>query len=264
MQGQSVLFSIKEYLKHLFSSIHLHGIHSPFVYEFNRDIIQNKDRYYIFDEIDALRSLLLLSDQKIQHTDFGAGSKTGNKSVKKIKQIAKTSAKSPKYGELLFRIAKFSEAKNILELGTSLGLSTAYLSSATTASKVTTIEGCPNIAKVAKLNFRKLEISNIDQRIGEFDHVLPNVLKENSSFDLIFFDGNHTEEATLKYFEQCSDHIHNKSIFVFDDIYWSVGMKKAWDKIVAHPKVTVSIDLFQMGIVFFRKGQEKEHFTIHH
>src|SRR5690606_94020 len=101
-------------------------------------------------------------------------------------------------------------------------------------------------------------------KIGNFDNVLPGILKENSSFDLIFFDGNHTEEATLEYFEQCLEHLHSKSVFIFDDIYWSAGMKRAWDKIIVNPKVSVSIDLFQMGIIFFREGQEKEHFNIHH
>lgn len=259
-----MFFSIQQYIKHLFSSIHLHGIHSPFVFKFNRDVIQSRDRYYVFDEIDALRSLLILSDKKIHHHDLGAGSKTTKKSKKRISDIAKSSSKKAKYGELLFRIAKFSEAKNILELGTSLGLGTAYLAAAKNDSKVITIEGCPNVAKVAKLNFEKLEISNIDLKIGNFDNLLPKILKKNPTFDLVFFDGNHTEEATMRYFEHCLDHIHSESIFIFDDIYWSKGMKNAWEKIIAHPHINVSVDLFQMGIVFFRKGQEKEHFTIHH
>ena len=259
-----MFFSAFQYLKHLFFSFRLHGIHSPFVFHFNKEVIQAKDRYYIFDEIDSLRALLMLSDKTIEHCDYGAGSKKSKSKRKKVGQIAKTSAKPAKYGELLFRVAKYSKARNILELGTSLGLSTAYLATATAKSTVTTIEGCPNVAKIAKLNFNKLELHNIQVIQGTFGEVLPDLLQNQPPLDLVFFDGNHTEHATLEYFSQCLEKAHEESVFIFDDIHWSAGMERAWKKIAGHPSVSVSIDLFQMGIVFFKKGQEKEHFTIHH
>lgn len=259
-----MFFSISQYLRHFISSIRLHGIHSPFVFKFNREVIQSRDHYYVFDEIDALRSLLILSDTKVKHVDFGAGSKKSTQEYKKVSEIAKTSAKSSKYGELLFRIAKFSAAKNILELGTSLGLSTIYLATSIEGSKVQTIEGCPNVAKIAKLNFNKLEIDNIEMQVGNFDEVLPEILNKQEKLDLVFFDGNHTEDATLRYFNLCIEKAHQQSVFIFDDIHWSAGMLRAWKQIIAHPKVSVSLDLFQLGIIFFHSGQKKEHFTIHH
>ena len=132
---------------------------------------------------------------------------------------------------------------------------------ATPKSKITTLEGCRNTASVAKENFKKFDLQNIKMEIGNFDNTLPGVLK-NNTYDLIFFDGNHQKEATLKYFSQCLEHIHNDSVFIFDDIYWSKGMQEAWQIIKTHPKVTITIDTFQWGLIFFRKEQEKQHFSI--
>lgn len=259
-----MLFPLFQYIKYLFSSFHLHGIHSPFVFKFNRDVLQCKDRYYVFDEIESLRAALLLVNRKIEHHDFGAGGKLNGKKSKSIASIAKKSSKKPKHAQLLFRMVKFANAKNILELGTNLGISSAYLATATAGSNVTSIEGCPNLAKVAKLNFKKLNINNIKVEVGNFDVELPKILKTKTPLDFIFIDGNHTKEATLRYFYLCLAQIHNDSILVFDDIHWSKGMQEAWKEIKSCEKVAISIDLFQMGIVFFRKGQEKEDFTIHH
>ena len=149
-----------------------------------------------------------------------------------------------------------------MELGTSLGISSAYLAAANSGSKLITIEGCKEIADVAAQNFTKLELKNIEQVVGNFDKVLPEVLKKTDQLDLVFFDGNHQKEPTPNYFKQCLEKANEKSVFIFDDIYWSREMKEAWEEIKNNKKVTVSIDLFYMGIIFFRKEQVKEHFMI--
>ena len=89
-------------------------------------------------------------------------------------------------------------------------------------------------------------------------------LKEHNQLDFVFFDGNHKKKPTLSYFKQCLEVAHEDSIFIFDDIYWSTEMTEAWQEIKKHPKVTLSIDCFEMGIVFFKKEQAKEHFTVYH
>jgi predicted O-methyltransferase YrrM len=78
----------------------------------------------------------------------------------------------------------------------------------------------------------------------------------------VFVDGNHQKEATLRYFKLCLPKVHENSLLIFDDIYWSRGMKEAWNEIKAHPEVTVTVDLFWIGLVYFRKGQVKEDFVI--
>ena len=178
-----------------------------------------------------------------------------------MSKIAKNAGISIKRAQLLGRIINYLDVENILEIGTSLGIATASMSFTNQESNITTLEGCKNTAAVAESSFKKFGLKNIDIIIGDFKGTLPQVLK-NKTFDFIYFDGNHQKEPTIDYFEQCLNHINNNSIFIFDDIYWSKGMLEAWNYIKDHPKVTVSIDTFYWGIVFFRKEQPKQHFTV--
>ena len=107
-----------------------------------------------------------------------------------------------------------------------------------------------------------MELQNIEQHVGNFDDVLPKILSEKEKIDFVFFDGNHRKEPTLNYFRQCLDKVHEGSVFIFDDIYWSLEMKEAWSEIKMNEQVTVTLDLFYLGIVFFRKEQVKQHFII--
>ena len=247
-----------KYLKYWFSSKNAHGIHSPFVFQLYNEVINTKGNYYSFDKIEQLRKKLLLSKKEIDVTDFGTG-KSGKRIVS---EIAERSLKSEKYGQLLFRLAYHFKPNTVLELGTSLGITTSYLADANPNSKVITIEGSSEILKEAKRNFSELQLNNIETVIGNFDDVLPSVIGHQSSVDFVFFDGNHRKAPTLKYFSQCFESANNDSVFIFDDIHWSGEMEEAWQEIKSHPKVTVTIDLFFLGLVFFRKEQAKENFTL--
>jgi len=253
------------FLRHLLISKKKgHGVHSPFVYQFIKEVIDSKDQYYIFEDIESLRAKLLLTTQEINVTDLGAGSRTTSNNKRSIQSIAKNTLKPKKQAQLLFRVANYFQPKKSLELGTSFGLSSLYLSQFSSNNQLFTIEGCPNIAKVARLNFEKLNAQNINSIVGDFSQTLPGILQKFGSIDLIYFDGNHTEKATLEYFEMCYPYIHNNTVFIFDDIYWSKGMTKAWTKIKKDPRVTVTVDTYHLGFVFFRKEQPKEDFTVYH
>lgn len=256
-------YQVFSYIKYKLTSKHRkgYGIHSPFLFGFINNILLEKAPFYSFEKIEAWRKSLYISKVPINKTDYGAGS-SYKKELSTISEISKKSSIPSKYGKLLFKIANRYNATNILELGTSLGISTLYLSLHNSNAKVTTIEGCPNLSQFAKDSFTELGIKNITQITGKFDDVLPKTLKDNDSFDLIFFDGNHTKEATLSYFKQCLPKAKNDSIFIFDDIYWSKEMTEAWQEIYTHPSVTLSIDIFRFGIIFFRKESQKEHFII--
>lgn len=258
------LWRAYEYVKYLTRSIHLHGIHSPFVFDLNKAVFRERFPYYCFDEIESLRAKLELTDKKIDVDDLGAGSQKMKLKSRKISAITQSSLKDSKRAQALFRLAKFIGPKNVLELGTSFGLTTAYLAKASPNSRITSIEGSEQIAKIAKLNHKKLAIENIDLIVGNFDDVLGNVIDQYEQLDFVFFDGNHQTEATLNYFQLCLAKAKPESVFVFDDIYWSKGMKKAWTMIKNNDEVKVSIDLFHMGIVFFKTDQVKEHFTVYH
>jgi predicted O-methyltransferase YrrM len=179
-----------------------------------------------------------------------------------VKDIARYSSVSPRKGQFLYRLVSHFKPRTVVELGTSFGISTMYMAMGYRNSHIITMEGCPDTVSIAGHNFNRLGLGNIEEVCGNFDQKLPDILNRVGTADMIFFDGNHKKEATLRYFDMCLSHIHNNSILLFDDIHWSKGMKEAWENIREHPSVVVSIDLFSMGIVFFRKELSKEDFVL--
>ncbi len=250
------------YLQYLLKARTRHGTHSPFVYSLLEEVIYDTGHFYVFDEIESLRKKLLRDKRTINIKDFGAGSKVNSSPTRKIQDIVRNSAKADKYGELMFRLIQKFKPETLLELGTSLGISTIYQASAAPKSKLITMEGCPETAAIGKENFEKLKLNNIEIIVGNFDETLSTTLNKITKLDYAFFDGNHRKAPTLAYFNQCLSKVHNDSIFIFDDIHWSDEMEEAWEEIKANPSVTVTIDLFFVGLVFFRKEQKKENFVI--
>ncbi|HVZ25796.1 MAG TPA: class I SAM-dependent methyltransferase, partial [Sediminibacterium sp.] len=164
---------------------------------------------------------------------------------------------------LLFRMVHYYAPSQVLELGTSLGITTAYLASANPLGQITTLEGAPAIAAKAQTHFNQLGLSNIRLVAGNFDETLPSVLNDLGKVDMAFIDGNHRFTPTVAYFEQLLPYVGESGFLVFDDIHWSSEMEAAWKKIQAHPQVTLTIDLFFVGIVFFRPEQKiPQHFSI--
>lgn len=251
-----------DYIAHYFTSKTRHGVHSPFVYYLIDEVIYDyTPKAYEF-AIEALRSSLKKDDRKIRVTDLGAGSMLNNLSERRVGSIAKNALKPPRVAKLIARLAAFSKPRTIIELGTCLGVTTSYLAEASPSSKIITVEGCPETAEIARENFRKLNLSAIELRIGDFDIVLPQILAEQSKVDFLFIDGNHRKEATLNYFYACLPMVHEGTVLIFDDIYWSRGMRDAWEEIKNHPQVRVTVDLFYIGLVFFKTDQHKENFKV--
>ena len=192
--------------------------------------------------------------------DFGQGSRVFKSNKRKITAIAKNAGITPKRQRLLFRLMRYLNVDSALELGTSLGLATVALSVANPLSKINTVEGCPNTSEVAQKYFNDFQLKNIQLHIKDFEVYLTENISEEQQ--LVYIDGNHNKDRTLQYFEILLKQATNESVFIFDDIYWSPQMTEAWQEIIKHPKVTVSIDAFYWGIVFFRSEQPKEHFNI--
>lgn len=255
-------FLIRAYVKYQIRALTAHGVHSPFVYNFIKEVLEDERSFYAFDEIASLRKKLVTDNSTIEVQDFGAGSHITSSSTRTIQDIAKHAGRTAKYGRLLFRMVNYFESKSILELGTSLGLGTSYLAKANEHAQVISIEGSEHIAKQAAANFDSLGINNIEQLVGNFDDILPSLLQKKK-FEFIFFDGNHREEATINYFNWALPYANHQSVFVFDDIHWTQGMENAWNSIRTHEAVTCSIDLFYFGIVFFNPEiKEKQHFVL--
>lgn len=252
----------KDFLFHRFRSKNRHGLHSPFVYKLVDEVIYDYKHKPAYDKIEKERDNLLIDDRIITVTDLGAGSRVNKNRQKKISDITINALKSPKLAQLLYRLAAFTKPKSIVELGTCLGITTLYLHEAAPNAKVHTLEGCPETAKVAQSVFNNAGLRNIKLVTGNFDDTLAGVLGKHDKLDFVYIDGNHQRVATLNYFEQCLPKVHEDTMLIFDDIYWSEGMKQAWAQIKANPQVTVTVDLFWIGLVFFKSGRVKEDFII--
>lgn len=255
-----MIYQIFRYIKFLLKSTNQHGVHSPFVYDLVTQCFYDKTNYEAYNRILNYRKTLLKNKTKVRVTDLGSGSQVLKKNKRSISQMAKNAGTTYKRAKLLYRLANYFKPENILELGSSLGIATQAMVFGNPKAKITTIEGCPNISGFTKVNFKKHHLKNINLITGDFDEEIKAL--SSNSYDLIFFDGNHQKEATLNYFETLLPTAHNDSVWIFDDIYWNKDMTKAWEIIKQHPKVTVTIDTFFWGFVFFRKEQAKEHFVV--
>lgn len=255
----------RKYLRYYFSSSNGkgHGTHSPFIFHFITKLLNDQSHYPAYEKIERLRKDLLRNETMLTIEDFGAGSSVSKSNQRSIASIAKNAAKPKKFGQLMYRMAASYQPSTILELGTSLGITTSYLASGNPSARVITMEGAKEVAAVARHNFTSLSLSNIRIREGNFDEQLSVVLKELPSVDLAFIDGNHRQEPTERYFSEMLGKINNDSVLIFDDIHWSREMEGAWETIRNHPSVRGTIDLFFIGIVLFRQEfHEKQHFRI--
>lgn len=254
---------ITKYINYRFSSFTEHDLHSPFLYNFYMELIRNTYPFKDFEELDTIRKKLILNHQEINITDFGAGSKTLSSNKRKVSDIAQKGIAQKKQAEFLYRLLNKFNPTHIIELGTSIGLTTLYFSKVVPKSTIYTIEGCPDLFQFSQNLFKEHSANNIISINGNFNKELPALLNKLPQLDFLYIDGNHTYDATMLYFNLALEKKHPGTILVFDDIYWSDGMEKAWKEICAHPQVRLSLDLFQFGIVFFRtENKEKEHFVL--
>ncbi len=256
---------ILAYIQFLWHSKNEHGVHSPFVFDLVTQCFYDKKKYPAYEKLASYRTQLLANSNTIEVTDFGAGSRVFKSNTRAVNAIAKNAGISPKRAQLLFRLVQYFQPESVLEIGTSLGLATAALHLGQPNAQLITLEGCPNTQRIAQSEFRKLFPSthSIAWITTEFSAYL-NALEATTQFDCIYFDGNHSKAATLAYFEQLLPTATNDSVWIFDDIHWSTDMEEAWESIKNHPAVTVTIDTFQWGLVFFRNEQKlaKEHFIL--
>lgn len=226
-------------------------VHSPFLFDLLENTLEDDRHFYVFDKIESFRSELTSNNTVLTVEDLGAGSKTTKSNQRTIKQIT-NSAVSPAYqSRFLFKLAQYMRSRNIIELGTSMGISSLYLSNYSKKVNLISLEGSREILQQAKKNFKAFGAENISTLLGHFDDTFPEALDRFEKVDFVYIDGNHAKEPTLKYFEWCLAKVHDKTVLVFDDIYWSPEMTEAWEIIKKHPSVKLSLDMYYFGIVFF-------------
>lgn len=256
---------VKKYLHYYLtaSSGKGHGIHSPFVFDFIKNVLRDKKEYEYYPIIEKGRQQLLKQKAVIEVEDFGAGSSMIKTNKRVVADMARSSLKPVKYAQLLYRMVQYYQPGKILELGTSFGITTAYLAAGNAKATVYTVEGSPAIAAIAKKTFNRVGLKNIELTEGNFNDALPAFLTKLKTIDLAFIDGNHLKEPTLEYFAKLLNSSTLNSILIFDDIHWSAEMEAAWAVIQQNPAVTLSIDLFFIGIVFLNPDfNHKQQFTI--
>lgn len=255
---------LKAALKYYLRAKTKYDIHAPFLSQWVKEIYEDDRWFDAFDDIIGVRHYWKQSPDKVTYIDDpGAGSRAGQGLERSVKEMVTYSAIDEYSGRLLFRIANFHQPKTILELGTNLGFSAMYFKSARRYAKIISIEGQPEVAKLAQKSFEIARLSPIDIRTGTFHDQLPKAIVDLKKIDLFWLDGDHRCEPTINYVKQVLPALNNNSIIIVGDIHWSVGMEQAWEELKKMPEVTSSLDLFHFGILFFRKEQRAvEHFSI--
>lgn len=249
MKLSVLLHRIKHYIHHLWKAQTIYSIHSPFLYEFVKECFDKNNHYYFFDEANNIRKKIETSNHKIRYENIGSTSMHLKDKEVSVKEILKTAVTPKELSEIYFRIIVFLKCRNILELGTSLGVNTMYLAHAT-KGKVISIEGQKALFDFASQLFNQYQIKNVELINQHFDNILPELVNQNT-FDFVLIDGNHTYDATLRYFELLKNKMSDKSVMIIDDIYWNKAMTAAWKNIIQSNEISASIDLFRCGILIF-------------
>jgi predicted O-methyltransferase YrrM len=250
------------YFSHLIKSFHLHGIHSPFVFQLEKKCLRDARSYVDYVKLSRFRESLHHNNASLHIEDHGAGSRVFKSNDRKVSQILQHNCSTEKDAQLLYRLCTYFQVNTVLELGTSLGIATHAMATARPSAQITTIEGSPEVYEFAKNALKKEGLGNVRFIKSTFKEFFEKQNSKPVIYDLIYIDGHHDGEATLSYFESILDKIHNDTVVVFDDIYWSIDMTRAWNQICIHTQVTASIDCFDLGMVFFRKEQLQERFYI--
>ena len=270
MDWQTAIYRVGSYLRHCLTARHTggHGIHSPYLFEWVRMVLSDENSYYAWGEIEKVRAKMLVDEREVSFVDYGAGrphptfpTKGRGRDYRRICDIAKGSLAKKKYAQMLARLVNWlGDGLTIVELGTSLGVTTAYMAAMDKRNKVITYEGCPAVAEIAKENWEALGLKNIDCRVGE---ITAGILdRDLERVDVAFIDANHTYAGTRAYFNVLAEKVHRKSVMIVDDIHYNKEMEQAWREICADERVTSTMDLYQMGLVFFDKDYWKRDYRI--
>ena len=246
-------FTSFQFIAHLRHARRWDSFHSPYLFDLFTYCCNVKNGSPIFRKIENYRRILLASKEENTRLDYGAGSSANSYDrTITVSEIAKNALSHPFQCRFLFRMAAFLKPHSTLEFGTSLGISTAYLSAGCPTGRIDTVEGDPNVAAVAQNTFKALGNLNINLYTSTFQDFIDIHLDQKGQIDLLFLDGHHTSKALLHYFQQLKHKFNADTVVVVDDIYWSKDMNDGWNELAKYPEVTQSVDCFHFGLLFFK------------
>lgn len=237
-----------------------YGVHSPFVFNLITKVIEEQCSYYSFQDIELIRKQLLFKNERITYPDRR---QKGKLHCRSVGQIVEREGIKASHGALLFRLTNYFKSKNILQLGPTMGLSTLYLTSYAPDLRCIAIENVPEFASISSLVFAKKARNVIDLRVGCYKELLPQALKDMGRIDFVFFNTLYEQHNNAWLFEESIKYIHDETVFVFEGIKESRKMRELWKQICTHKEVTVSIDLYSLGIVFFNKRLHKRDYIVY-
>ena len=255
-------------IKHLFSSkvfkyrnlhrLNQHGVEGKHIAQsFLRTLNgeNTPDENELFKKLNQFRLDFITDKRKISFEEIG------NKSIMTVAEVAGRAASPEIWTHFFYRLSKASNIKNILEIGTNLGISGQYFIKALEGknnAKFISMEGVKELCEIASTRFDLISDQNHFEVVhGLYDKSLKNIVISNIYFDLVFIDGNHRYEATLKYFELLKNNLSDNAIVVLDDIHWSSGMRRAWREICTQKGIVFSINFFKLGLIMFDSKQYK-------
>lgn len=253
------LKQIKAYFSYWLEAVDEHSIHSPFLYALYTKAIKHDHNRFQNNLIEEVREVLLYDDRIIEVKDLGTGS--NGSSRRYINEHARKSLASQRSARLYQRLVDFCKGKKIIELGTSFGITSMYLANIRNTF-VYTFEGAPDLAALARRNFKFGDTQNIELIVGDISETLPRFVSSSPKIDVVLMDANHRYEPTLQYFSWLRPVLHPGSMIIMDDIHYSEEMEKAWSEIKNHEQVHASIDLFRCGILFFDPSLNKQHVVL--
>ena len=251
---------LKAFARHWLTVVDQHSIHSPFFFDFYKNVIRSKESKDSFAEIEKVRTNLLSNQTELIINDLGAGSQRLNGTKRKLADIARISLAPARYARLYHDIIQYREAKNVVELGTSLGITSLYLAKGEDC-RVTTFEGSHSLADVALTNFEYFDKKNIELIEGNIQSTLPEFVQNPAKINFVLMDANHRYEPTMHYFDLMMRRLDEKSVMVIDDIHWSEEMERSWNELRHSQLVYGSVDLFRCGILFFDPALHRQHYV---
>ncbi|WP_162415455.1 O-methyltransferase [Cyclobacterium roseum] len=255
-----MFFQLWEYFIYFLKKEDEHSLHSPFYFNCYRELISylkiNKGG---ISSLEKKRILFLEQNTKIVSEDYGAGSRWESGSGRTVSTIMKRVTTPLKFSLVYQFLCKQTPANIVLDLGTSLGINTAYLSKSV-KGKLYSFEGDPAQMELAKKHLDSH--FNVQLVSGNLDETLSEVVQGLQGIDFVLMDANHRYAPTIAYFDLISPKLHGSSIVVLADIHWSLEMKRAWNHLKRSPRVTCSMDFFDCGVLFFRPEPVRSHLVM--